>query len=123
TRIVRYETALDRCFKSSLHELQALQEARFELGSFAPSEVVSLEPPPAAEAESIPPPAAERPQPAEQTAASAKLASLRQPSPVAAKTSEIMPAVQENVARSRPDYPEIAKNTGTESEAAARPAA
>ncbi|MBI1895605.1 MAG: hypothetical protein HYS04_03570, partial [Acidobacteria bacterium] len=93
TRIVRYETAIDRCFKSSLHELQALQETRFELGSFAPSEVVSIEPP-AAEAEPTPAPAAKPPQPAQQTAASAKLASLRQPQPAAVQAPEIPAAVQ-----------------------------
>ncbi|MBI3281076.1 MAG: hypothetical protein HYZ57_14675, partial [Acidobacteria bacterium] len=70
TRIVRYETAIDRTFKSSLHELKALQEARFELGSFAPSDVVSIEPPapgpepaPAPGPGTVPP---EQPQSAEQ---------------------------------------------------------
>ncbi|MBI1897758.1 MAG: hypothetical protein HYS04_14710, partial [Acidobacteria bacterium] len=106
TRIVRYETALDRTFKSSLHELKALQEARFELGSFAPSEVVSLEPPPAAAAERTVAPAAEAPQPIEQTAASGKLASLRHHQPEAVQAQVIVAAVRETVPRDRRERPE-----------------
>ncbi|MBI3282342.1 MAG: hypothetical protein HYZ57_21190, partial [Acidobacteria bacterium] len=112
TRIVRYETAIDRTFKSSLHELKALQNARFELGSFAPSEVVSLEPPPAAEAEPTPAPAAEPPQPAAQTAISAKLASLRQPQPAAVQAPEIPAAVPETLAPGHREHP---KSAGKES--------
>ncbi|MBI3280515.1 MAG: hypothetical protein HYZ57_11805, partial [Acidobacteria bacterium] len=95
TGLVRYETAIDRSFKSSLHELKALQEARCELGSNAPSEVVSIEPP-----------AAEPPQPAEQTTTSGELASLRQPPNAAAQALEMIAAVRKTLARDRRERPE-----------------
>ncbi|MBI1897912.1 MAG: hypothetical protein HYS04_15485 [Acidobacteria bacterium] len=120
TGLVRYETAIDRSFKSSLHELKALQQDRFELGSFAPSEVVSMEPPPAAEAEPTPAPAAEPPQPAEQTATSEKLASLRQHEPQAVQAPEIVAAVLETIPRGRP---EIGRSTRADRQPAAQQAA